>query len=233
MKTPSQLLYFLFTALALSIVIASCQAVRGLKGSTKPSPASMFGLMLGWVVLTAIVAASGWTSRFDSFPPAVMPLIAASLVTSVVLCATRFGRQAVEHWSLAGMVGFQAFRLPLELVMHRAATEGVMPSQMSFSGQNFDILTGLLAIPLAAGLTTGHLGVKAASVWNLMGTLLLINIVSIAVLSVPGPLRAFHHQPANVWIGYFPFIWLPTFLVPLAAAGHVLIGRKLLLGKLK
>ena len=33
--------------------------------------------------------------------------------------------------------------------MHRAATEGVMPMQMSYSGQNLDIVSGVTAIVVA------------------------------------------------------------------------------------
>ncbi len=35
--------------------------------------------------------------------------------------------------------------------MNRAAEEGVMPVQMSYSGFNFDILTGLLGLFLLTG----------------------------------------------------------------------------------
>lgn len=39
--------------------------------------------------------------------------------------------------------------------MNRAAEEGVMPVQMSYSGFNFDILTGLSALILGLFLLTG------------------------------------------------------------------------------
>lgn len=51
--------------------------------------------------------------------------------------------------SFAWIIGIQSFRFPLELLMHRAATTGLMPPQMSYSGRNVDILSGLLAIVVA------------------------------------------------------------------------------------
>ena len=48
------------------------------------------------------------------------------------------------------LIAFHGFRLPLELIMHEAATEGVMPPQMTFTGLNFDITTGATALLVAA-----------------------------------------------------------------------------------
>ena len=52
---------------------------------------------------------------------------------------------AIVLGSLAGLatlVGVQAFRLPLELLMHRAGGLGIMPPELSYGGYNYDIVTG-------------------------------------------------------------------------------------------
>ena len=51
---------------------------------------------------------------------------------------------------------------------------------MSYSGLNFDIVTGITAIVVAALLATGRAGVRTVRAWNVMGTLLLVNIIVIA-----------------------------------------------------
>ncbi len=63
--------------------------------------------------------------------------------------------------------------------------------------------------------------------WNLLGLALLINIVTIAVLSTPVPFRRFLEDPPNRLPSLFPYVWLPTFLVQVALAGHVLVFRRL------
>ncbi|HKQ78896.1 MAG TPA: hypothetical protein VJ810_34675 [Blastocatellia bacterium] len=60
-----------------------------------------------------------------------------------------------------------------------------------------------------------------------MGLALLINIVTIAILSAPTPLRKFFNEPANTFVTYFPFVWLPAFLVQAAWFGHLLVFRRL------
>jgi len=131
-------------------------------------------------------------------------------------------------WTL--LIGSQFFRLPLELTMHRAAVEGVMPIQMSYSGYNFDIVTGIGALLVSFLFATGKGSRLAVVVWNAIGFCLLVNVVAIAVASLP-IFRAFGEDRLNVWVAYPPFVWLPGILVPFALLGHVLVWRKLRLTK--
>jgi hypothetical protein len=64
-------------------------------------------------------------------------------------------------------------------------------------------------------------------VWNVMGLLLLVNIVTIALLSMPTPFQYFHNEPMNTIVLKFPFVFLPGLLVPLAYGLHFLSLRQL------
>ncbi len=234
MRDPSSFLSIAFSALVLLVVAFAVRAIIGQReNGEKSTPFWPAWLILAWLGFSGVIAASGLLSHFERFPPPVVPLILTGVATSLFLSSTGAGTRWISNWSLASIIGFQSFRLPLELLMHQAAREGVMPVQMSFAGLNYDILTGLLAVPLALGVMQGKLGKGWVAAWNLMGLALLLNVVCVAILSVPGPYRQFLNEPANVWIGYFPFVWLPTVLVPLAAAGHILVARKLFLGELE
>jgi hypothetical protein len=116
--------------------------------------------------------------------------------------------------------------------MHRAASDGLMPVQMSFSGRNFDILTGLFAIPVAILAARERAPRGLIVVWNLVGSLLLANIVSIAVASLP-MFAAFGPDRLNTWVADPPYVWLPGVLVPAALFGHILTWRKLARGLLR
>jgi hypothetical protein len=125
------------------------------------------------------------------------------------------------------LVGAQAFRFPLELMLHRAYVEGLMPVQMSYSGFNLDILSGLSAIVVALQLARKPGSLVVARIWNAGANVLHANILAIAVLSTPTPLRVFHNEPANVWIAHAPWVWLPTVFVFAAIMAHVLVFRRL------
>ena len=102
-----------------------------------------------------------------------------------------------------------------------------MPVQMSFSGLNFDILSGLSAIVVALMLLRKPGSLVLVRVWNAAGIVLLANILTIALLSAPTPLRVFHNEPANVWITQAPWVWLPSVLVLAAVVGHILVYRRI------
>lgn len=131
---------------------------------------------------------------------------------------------------VAVLVGFQLFRIPVELLLYRLAAEQVIPEVMTFSGRNFDILAGMTGGLLGLWLLRRHISQRVLHVWNVLGLALLVNIVAVAVLSTPAPFRAFHDGPANLLPSTFPFVWLPTFLVQLALLGHLLLFWRLRLG---
>jgi len=104
-----------------------------------------------------------------------------------------------------------------------------MPPQMTYTGWNFDITTGIGALLVARLVARGRAPRWLVLAWNAWGTLMLVTIVSIAIASLP-TFAAFGREPArlNTWVAYFPFVWLPAGLVSAAVLGHVLLWRRLL-----
>jgi hypothetical protein len=156
-----------------------------------------------------------------------MLLVAASFAVALAIALSRVGARLAQL-PLAALVGVQAFRLPLELAMHEAARQGVMPERMSFGGANFDIVTGALAIPLAIALARGFRGRALVLAWNILGAALLANVLVNAVLATP-MVHAFGTSPRdlNTFVAYFPFVWLPSVMVVAALVGHIVIARRL------
>ena len=58
-------------------------------------------------------------------------------------------------------------------------------------------------------------------VWNFICLILLVNIVSHAALSVPSPIQQFGFGQPNVAVLAFPFIWLPSTIVPIVLFTHL------------
>jgi hypothetical protein len=180
-----------------------------------------------WMGITWEVAWFGVLRRWDATPPPFLLLAATLCLIGLRLSFSTVGRRLAEHVPLWTLVGVQAFRYPLELAMHRMYERGIMPEQMSYSGRNFDIVTGVTAILVAGLLLTGRAGRKTALAWNIVGMALLLNIVGIAILSTPR-FAYFGGDRLNVWITYPPFVWLPAVLVVAALAGHLVIFRAVL-----
>ena len=231
--TASQFLTvgFMAVASALAVLLVIGVHVAGRRLGEPPRTTRRWTTMTAiaagaWLGVTWAAAETGHLSRLDLRPPPFMALPVAIALLGALMAFTRFGTRLVDGLPIAALIACQAFRFPLELLMHRAYSEGVMPYQMSYSGWNFDILTGLTALPVAWALHRGRAGRRLAVVWNVMGSLLLLNIVTIAVVSTP-IVGLFGPDLLNTWVMFPPFVWLPAVMVLMALVGHLLVARKL------
>jgi hypothetical protein len=185
------------------------------------------GFVSLWLAATAILAAQGRLADWSTLPPPMIKLVATAGLLTFFYAFSRIGWRLVNGLSVASLVGFQVFRVPVELVLLWLYRAGVVPVQMTFEGLNFDVLSGVSA-PLVAWLVaTNRLATRGVFLWNLVGLGLLINIVTIAILSTPLPFRVFLNEPANTFITQAPYVWLPVFLVQAALFGHLLVFRRL------
>jgi hypothetical protein len=183
---------------------------------------------LGLVALlgaSAALALSGLLADTSRKPPAFLILMALCTAATVLTARSSLGA-ALARLPLWALVGAQGFRLPLELVMHRAASASVMPPEMTFGGLNYDIVTGASALVLAAALYTRSAPRAAVVAWNVIGSALLAIIVAVAFAATP-LVQAFGPEHVNRWVFYFPYVWLPTVLVQAALFGHLVVFRRL------
>lgn len=233
MPEPSALVTWGFVVLPLLVAagfVLACEwagrRVGEDAGARRRRTAAVAAAVLAWLLLTLLAAATGLLRRFDAVPPPFAGFLLAVVALGIGVPASRIGTLLVRGIPLWAIVGFQAFRFPLELLMHRAYLEGVMPVQMSYSGQNFDIVTGVTAGVLGGWLLRARAPRLAVAAWNGLGLALLVNVVTVAVLSSP-LFRLFGDDRLNTFVAYPPFVWLPAVLVTAALAGHILVWRKL------
>lgn len=188
--------------------------------ATLASSAAMLALLAG----TAGLAASGALLSLVGTPGfALYPLLCNLLALSLALSPV--GRAFATHVPIAALVGFQSFRLPLELVLHRWYEQGVLPVQMTYAGDNLDILTGVLAVAAGLSLWRRRAGPRVVLAFSIVGLVLLVNVMSVALRSVPGPLRTYTNQPPLLLPASAPYTWIVSVCVAGALFGHVVALR--------
>ena len=180
---------------------------------------------LAWVATVSAASFSGAMNPAMRPPVVFVVMLAAILTLGIVIARSETGRR-FARLPLAWLVGFQAFRLPLELAMHRAHTEGLMPIQMSYSGQNFDIVTGATALVLGVVMAVREVPRWVVQAWNVLGLVLLANILGVAMLSTP-VFAYFGPDRLNVFVMRMPYTLLPAVMVLAAWAGHLIVFRAL------
>jgi hypothetical protein len=225
------MLPFIVIPVLLAIALVWGASVAWWRSGASPAASSRVSLVTGvasaaWMALTWATAESGILRRWDLFPPPFAGLVLVIIVVAVGITFSGLGRRLAQFLPLWVLVAVQAFRLPLELAMHGLAERGIMPVQMTYTGRNFDIVTGATAIVVASA-TAKHIGGRRlVFAWNVLGLGLLVNVVTIAIMSTPA-VRYFGDANLNVFVTYTPYVWLPAVMVLAALAGHLVIFRAL------
>src|SRR5688572_10958679 len=168
--------------LVLQLVAMVSYASRQLDESASARRAAVIGTLVIaalWMGLTWLAADSGVLLDFDATPPPFALLVLAIVGLAVTIANTPYGTRLVLGLPVWSLIAIQGFRLPLELAMHGMYDRGIMPEQMSYSGRNFDIVTGVTALVVAWLVATGRAGHRVALAWNILGLALLINIVGV------------------------------------------------------
>jgi hypothetical protein len=217
----------MLTLFLTTIVATLYLLVLGVWRAARPLMGRFLAVVVIWMTLTAVLAQNGLFAQFERRPPPLAILLGVMLIGTTAAAFSRFGKQLAEGLPLAWLVGFHAFRLPVEIFLHTGYLAGVVPRQMTWEGRNLDVLTGISAILVAWLLAKSKLNRETVKLWNWAGFLLLLNIMIIAVLSLPGPFRQFLNERPNQFVAEPPYIWLPSVLVASAWFGHMLLFRRL------
>lgn len=204
------------------VALRKLAALHSLKAAQKPVLLPI-GLLLGWLLLMALLAGFGFFQNFQTLPPR----FALELIPMVFVIVILSSSNRVRHYLFAApeswLIAYQAYRIPLEVVLWLLFNANLIPVQMTFEGRNFDILAALTAVPVAYFCCVRKSWPRViAMIWNVMGFLLVVNVMTTGILSAPTPFRVFMNEPANTFIADFPYVWIPSFLVPLALFGHVM-----------
>jgi len=187
-----------------------------------------------WLLLVGLLSIKGFFSNFSAFPPRPAMVIFLPLPLMLFIAVSRKFSELLLIIPPSWLIFMQGFRIAVELILFMAFINGLLPEQMTFEGLNFDVFTGLLALPVGYFCFIKKSWPRVfAVIFNFMGLLLLVIVLVIAVLSMPLPIRYFHHEPSTAVVGSFPFIYLPSVLVVIAYTLHLFSLRQLFLLKKK
>jgi hypothetical protein len=218
-------------AVAVAIIAALGRAFARESGPAqgKRAAAIAAAVAAAWMTAHALVAESGVLEGGPPIPPRVAPYLGVTMVICVLFTRSRAGELLARHTPLAALVAFQGFRLPLEIWLHAMYDAGHVPVQMTWSGLNFDVVTGVSALAVGALAWRGAAPRALVWAWNVLGSVLLVVVVAIAFMSAPTALRVFTDGPSLDLVLHAPFNWIATVLVASALVGHLIVFRRLMM----
>lgn len=189
--------------------------------------------LIGWTVFVCIWSLSGRMQDFSIFPLNMAPVLFIPMVAILIVTFSSVGKEILARVEPQFIIKLQSFRFFVELVIWVLFIEQLLPVQMTFEGRNFDVISGVTAPLIAWLLAKQKINRTVLVLWNLACLGLLINIVTVAILSMPTNLQYFFNEPHNIAVTQFPYAFLPAFLVPLAYMLHFFSLRQLAIGNLK
>lgn len=222
-------LYIVVVFIVTTLLTVGIFNYAGKRAGYNSRPANFISIFLAfWLIFQATIAITGFYQITDTTPPRLFVFGIIPVIIGIILLFILSGN-FIERLPLKTLTVIHIIRVPIELVLLWLFQNGQIPQLMTFEGRNFDILTGLTA-PIIVWLAFRNETINRPLliIWNILGLLLLINIVSHAVLSLPSPIQQFAFEQPNRAVLYFPFIWLPTTIVPIVLFCHLASLYKLL-----
>jgi hypothetical protein len=200
------------------------------KASNYSKPVIIISVL--WLALQAAISLSGFYLVSSGVPPRFALLLLPPVVLIFTLLFIKKGRLVMDGFDAKALTLIHIVRIPVELTLYYLLLHKAVPGVMTFEGRNFDILCGLTA-PLIYywGYIKNALSKGVLLAWNMVCLLLLANIVITAILSAPFDFQKEAFGQPNIALFYFPFIWLPCFVVPTALLAHIINIRNLITNK--
>lgn len=222
----------LFVVTSLSTLLLFNWTVKhSSEEKTRNQSGRLLLLLSCWLLFQAFLSFQNvYNSHTNTLPPKIIVFgVLPAMLSIVLLFSTAKGREFIDNLPLKHLAYLNLVRIPVELVLYGLFLYKAIPQIMTFEGQNFDILAGITA-PIIAyfGLTKHKIKPNLILLWHLVSLGLLVNIVQLAFRAAPSPLQQIAFEQPNIAILYFPFCWLPTFIVPLVLLGHLISIRQLL-----
>jgi len=186
-------------------------------------------ISLLWLAVQAAISLTGFYTITTGVPPRFMLLLLPPTIFIVLFFLIKKGRVVIDSFDVKTLTLLHIVRIPVELTLYGLYLHKVVPEVMTFEGRNFDILCGLSApFVYYFGYIKNIPSPKLLIAWNVICLLLLANIVVTAVLSGPFAFQRFAFNQSDFALLYFPFIWLPGYVVPIVLFAHLTAIRQLM-----
>ena len=134
---PSGLLVYGFLTIQLTMAVGLLYCIVQTSG-TKALPKAA-ALLVAWLGLTAGFASTG---MLDTWAPPPMLLILFIMVGFLAWSSRQPWTAKLTELPLPFLVGFQGFRIVVEMLIHKAVQEGIAHPTMTWSGTNWDLMAG-------------------------------------------------------------------------------------------
>ncbi len=189
----------------------------------------IFGFYILYLAYASLLALKG-IFQINSIPPRVMVFTAIPLtiILFVIVGNTKLFKKLLRSITLESLIALHIFRLlgAFDILLY---FYHLLPRELAFSAGMGDIITAILALPVAKMVSKGKPGsLKIAYAWNIFGIMDIITLLVIVGINVINAKNGIvTGEPAIQELTLFPFVWFPAFAPATILFLHTAIFRKL------
>ena len=186
-------------------------------------------VMFIWAGVQVLLSLNGFYKVIHTVPPRFVLLIIPPILLIILLFNTQKGRLFIDSLDIKLLTIIHTIRIIVEFVLLWLFTYKTIPVELTFEGRNFDIISGITApIIYYLGFIKQTLSKNLIIIWNVVCIGFLLNVVINSILSSPLLFQKFEFDQPNIAVLHFPFVFLPSLIVPIILFSHFVIIRKLM-----
>jgi hypothetical protein len=162
-----------------------------------------------------------------SVPPkvTVFTSLPLAIILFVIIGNTSLFKKLLQSITLESLIAMHVFRV-LGIFFILIYLYHLAPMAFSFSAGFGDIITAILALPVAKMVAKKKPGSRTwAYAWNILGAMDIITLLAIAVVTSLKSVNS--GELKDMEMTMFPFVWFPAFAPATLLFLHVTIFRKL------
>lgn len=220
------LLVFIVLGLAFAFRVAAVRSGKAAKYAATISRRTI-AFFIAWTIYLFIAVEAGAFKELKSPPSIVLFAILPAFAVIVIVNIARDTRFLFHHTPVVWILYLQGFRVLVELLIHGVYRKGLGPVEATFEGYNFDIVAGATAVLMAWAYARKKVSNKMVIAWNILGLLLLVNIVTIFNTMILKPqLWGYAETPIHPDFATMPYLLIAGVFMPIAVFLHVLCIRR-------
>jgi hypothetical protein len=192
--------------------------------------------VIAWGVVVFLLAHAGaFATTSDATIPYIAFGVAIPIAAGVALLRVPEARRAIERIPLQWLIGVQFYRVLGGAVFLIGYAQDELPGEFALPAGIGDVIIGVTAVGVAY-LVAAYGVERMRNVvlgWCALGIADLVVAIGTGFLSSPSILQQLALDEPNSAITRYPFVLIPTFLVPISIVLHVYVIARVRAGTAK
>lgn len=223
-----QIGYFVLTILInLILIYIGLKAIDANKldsAKNKRKKTLLVSSLITWQLYIFAVASSGALENFDFPPRFVLFLIGPAFLFTGIFIYKNRNYTWIQDIPLQWLIYYQTFRIAVEVLLTLTASAGILHSNVTIQGFNYDMIFAFTA-PFVAFFLFQKKPYKRKIIifWNYLGLTVIASIIFLFITTIYAPhIYGDETNLISTDFGKYPYVLIPGFLMPSAVFIHIL-----------